>query len=138
MCTDVSTECWASRLCFSQAWTLSSVTPEFPGRIAPERVSTGRWAVFQVLGDPLEAGLVWSGSLRALANLTAGGKGLGASLWQFEHQDSQQSPVAQLSDTSHILQNSFPFIFFALKKKKKAVNPLKTSENIKDFRFIFI
>lgn len=117
---------------------LSSVTPEFPVRIAPECVSTGRWTVFQVHGDPLEAGLVWSGSLRALANLTAGGKGLGASLWQFEHQDSQQSPVAQLPDASRILQNSFPFIFFALEKKIKAVNAIKIFGKHQGLQFLFL
>lgn len=39
--------------------------------------------VVQVHGDPFKAGLVWSGSHRVLASLTAGGKRMGALLSVF-------------------------------------------------------
>ena len=84
-------------------------------RTVPECVSTGGWRVFQVHCHPLKAGLVWSGS-HSVSQSPQEGKGqeLLSLFVASEHRDR-----AQLlnSDTSHILQDSFPFIFFALGKK---------------------
>ena len=58
-------------------------TVEFLVRITPECVNTDRWIQSSRHGDPFKTGLVRSGSHRVLANLTAGGKRMGASLSVF-------------------------------------------------------